>query len=55
MDTFVKRFQPERYDLWLQGLDIGPHPEDPSRQSAAPAPTELDILCNKKLVIYFAI
>ena len=19
MDTFVKRFQPERYDLWLQG------------------------------------
>lgn len=22
MDTFVKRFQPERYDLWLQGTGI---------------------------------
>lgn len=48
MDTFVKRFQPERYDLWLRGLDYGPHPEDPTRHSAAPAPSELDILCNKK-------
>lgn len=48
MDTFVKRFQPDRYELWLQGKDIGPHPEDPYRQSAAPAPTEKDILCNKK-------
>lgn len=47
MDTFVKRFQPDRYELWLQGKDIGPHPEDPYRQSAAPAPTEKDILCNK--------
>lgn len=47
MDTFVKRFQPDRYELWLQGKDIGPHPEDPYRQTAAPAPTEKDILCNK--------
>uniref|UniRef100_A0A1B6CJQ5 [histone H3]-trimethyl-L-lysine(9) demethylase n=1 Tax=Clastoptera arizonana TaxID=38151 RepID=A0A1B6CJQ5_9HEMI len=47
MDTFVKRFQPERYELWLQGKDIGPHPEDPYRQTAAPAPKEEDILCNK--------
>lgn len=28
MDTFVKRFQPERYEKWMEGLDIGPHPED---------------------------
>uniref|UniRef100_A0A8D9A3S0 [histone H3]-trimethyl-L-lysine(9) demethylase n=1 Tax=Cacopsylla melanoneura TaxID=428564 RepID=A0A8D9A3S0_9HEMI len=48
MDTFVKRFQPDRYDLWLQGKDVGPHPEDPSRQSAAPLPSEGDILCNKQ-------
>ncbi|XP_046400725.1 uncharacterized protein LOC124167009 isoform X2 [Ischnura elegans] len=47
MDTFVKRFQPDRYELWLQGKDVGPHPEDPTRQSAAPPPTHTDILCNK--------
>ncbi|XP_075228956.1 uncharacterized protein LOC142328798 [Lycorma delicatula] len=47
MDTFVKRFQPERYELWLQGRDVGPHPEDPNRQTAAPVPSEKDILCNK--------
>ncbi|XP_061191463.1 lysine-specific demethylase 4A-like [Saccostrea echinata] len=28
MDCFVKRFQPERYDLWKLGKDIAPHPED---------------------------
>ncbi|XP_043478952.1 lysine-specific demethylase 4A-like isoform X2 [Leptopilina heterotoma] len=47
MDTFVKRFQPERYQLWLRGEDIGPHPEDP-RQTAAPMPSQLDLLCNSK-------
>ncbi|KAK2585911.1 hypothetical protein KPH14_010495 [Odynerus spinipes] len=45
MDTFVKRFQPERYELWLRGEDIGPHPEDP-RQTAAPMPSQMDLLCN---------
>ncbi|XP_072760241.1 uncharacterized protein [Anoplolepis gracilipes] len=45
MDTFVKRFQPERYDLWLRGEDVGPHPEDP-RQTAAPMPSQMDLLCN---------
>ena len=29
MDTFVKRFQPEKYDDWKSGKDIAPHPEDP--------------------------
>ncbi|KAK6621796.1 hypothetical protein RUM44_001603 [Polyplax serrata] len=47
MDTFVKRFQPDRYDLWLSGKDIGCHPEDPTRICAAPSPSEVDILCNK--------
>ncbi|KAK3090508.1 hypothetical protein FSP39_012380 [Pinctada imbricata] len=28
MDCFVKRFQPERYQAWKNGKDIGPHPED---------------------------
>ncbi|KFB37556.1 AGAP011180-PA-like protein [Anopheles sinensis] len=30
MDTFVKRFQPERYLSWMDGTDFGPHPEDPT-------------------------
>ncbi|XP_045592773.2 uncharacterized protein [Procambarus clarkii] len=50
MDTFVKRFQPERYELWLAGKDIGPHPEDPTRSSAAAQPSINDVLCNKKNV-----
>ena len=29
MDTFVKRFQPDKYEDWKNGRDIAPHPEDP--------------------------
>ncbi|XP_023017300.2 uncharacterized protein isoform X2 [Leptinotarsa decemlineata] len=47
MDTFVKRFQPDRYDMWLRGEDIGPHPEEPDKKVAAPLPMPQDILCNK--------
>lgn len=47
MDTFVKRFQPDRYEKWLAGCDIGPHPEEPNRAVAAPHPMAQDILCNK--------
>lgn len=47
MDTFVKRFQPDKYEKWLQGIDIGPHPEEPNKLTAAPHPTHQDILCNK--------
>lgn len=35
MDTFVKRFQPEKYESWLKGLDVGPHPECNSKRSAS--------------------
>lgn len=49
MDTFVKRFQPERYEDWLNGTDVGPHPEDPAANAApAPPPNDDDVLCNKK-------
>ncbi len=34
MDTFVKRFQPEKYEMWLKGLDTGPHPESNSTDSS---------------------
>lgn len=51
MDTFVKRFQPDRYDDWINGRDIGPHPEDPpSAVAPAPMPSDQDILLNKKYV-----
>lgn len=34
MDTFVKRFQPDRYEAWIAGKDIGPHPENPALLSS---------------------
>ncbi|XP_017012514.1 probable lysine-specific demethylase 4A [Drosophila takahashii] len=39
METFVRRFQPERYDNWLRGEDIGCHPEEPGKVCAAAPPT----------------
>ncbi|XP_043662171.1 probable lysine-specific demethylase 4A [Drosophila teissieri] len=39
METFVRRFQPERYDNWLRGQDIGSHPEEPDKICAAAPPT----------------
>ncbi|TMW49394.1 hypothetical protein DOY81_005538, partial [Sarcophaga bullata] len=50
MDTFVRRFQPERYQAWLEGKDFGLHPEDPPNAiGPAPLPTHLDVMCNKKM------
>nr|XP_036234079.1 probable lysine-specific demethylase 4A [Bactrocera oleae] len=39
METFVQRFQPERYENWLKGIDYGCHPEEPGKICAAPPPT----------------
>jgi len=39
MDIFVKRIQPERYELWRTGNDVGYHPEDPTRNFAARIPS----------------
>jgi len=50
MDCFVKRFQPERYDLWLSGQDVGHHPcDDPktTAMSVAPPPSAEEFLVNK--------
>ncbi|XP_055531685.1 probable lysine-specific demethylase 4A [Wyeomyia smithii] len=41
METFVRRFQPERYERWLRGEDYGYHPEDPNNYCAAPKPRSL--------------
>lgn len=38
MDIFVKTFQPDRYENWLNGQDYGPDPKDPSLITAAPSP-----------------
>ena len=35
MDTFVQRFQPERYELWIHGKDVGVHPEHGTSKSSA--------------------
>lgn len=42
MDIFVKVFQAERYQKWLEGKDIGPDPKDPTNICAAPSPYELE-------------
>uniref|UniRef100_T1ITK4 [histone H3]-trimethyl-L-lysine(9) demethylase n=1 Tax=Strigamia maritima TaxID=126957 RepID=T1ITK4_STRMM len=47
METFVKRFQPDRYELWKIGRDVGPHPEDPTRITAAPPPYKSAIFLKK--------
>jgi len=49
MDCFVKRFQPERYDNWLAGKDLGHHPcDDPNMSmSIAPPPSAEEFLVNK--------
>lgn len=31
-ESFVERFQPEKYDAWMAGNDWGVHPEDDTRR-----------------------
>lgn len=38
MESFVRRFQPEKYENWLIGKDLGSHPEEPDKMCLAPAP-----------------
>jgi len=48
MDTFVKRIQPEKYELWLQKHNVGVHPKDTSGTLEVPLTSKSNILCNKK-------
>lgn len=48
MDTFVKRFQPEKYENWLKGLDVGPHPETAESNSKNSSPAQLNEKLRKK-------
>lgn len=43
MQVFVKRYQAERYDKWIQGKDVGPDPRDSKHVAAAPKPNEYDL------------
>lgn len=45
MQTFVKRYQPERYENWIQGKDLCKDPKNPKRVAAAPRPNEHDLYC----------
>lgn len=38
METFVKKYQPKRFVNWLNGNDMGTHPEEPDKICAAPCP-----------------
>lgn len=43
MQTFVKRYQADRYENWLKGKDICKDPRDPKHVAAAPKPSEIDL------------
>ncbi|KAL7050218.1 hypothetical protein ACKWTF_003995 [Chironomus riparius] len=46
MECFVRRFQPDKYQNWLEGNDWGEHPEEPGKITLAPKP-----ILNKKLML----
>ncbi|XP_014206519.1 lysine-specific demethylase 4C isoform X2 [Copidosoma floridanum] len=46
MVPFVKRFQPDKYELWISGKDIGYHPEDHTKKLAAPQPCKEDLIAD---------
>lgn len=49
MDTFVKRYQSEKYAQWRNGNDRSTHPEQPLLDTtAARAPLVQDVLINIK-------
>lgn len=39
MNIFIKKYQPEVYDAWLQGKDTTPHPEDHYRADSSTSNT----------------
>lgn len=44
MQTFVKRYQPDRYEKWIRGRDVCKDPRDPTSSALpAPAPSDYDL------------
>jgi len=50
MQTFVKRYQADRYEKWLQGKDICKDPRDPKHIAAAPKPSDYDLYLRGSLL-----
>lgn len=42
MDVFVQHYQPDKYEKWLEGADVGPDPKDPRVVGPAPSPYDLE-------------
>ncbi len=49
MDCFVRKLQPDRYEAWLKGEDLGRHPEEPNAKPtpATPPSAEEYMFSNK--------
>jgi len=41
MDIFVKKFQPEKYENWINKTDIAPHPMDPPEVAKSKNPPRI--------------
>lgn len=48
MDTFVKRFQPDKYESWLKGQDNSPHPESNGNSSSSSSSVQINDKLPKK-------
>lgn len=53
MDAFIRKYQPDRYELWLEGQDIGPHPENPNLITAAAPHYDLEKPHHTKVYVLF--
>lgn len=47
MQLYVKKYQPDRYEKWLKGQDIGEDPRDPKHVGAAPKPSPSDLVLSE--------
>jgi hypothetical protein len=52
MDAFIRKYQPDRYELWLEGRDVGPHPENPNLITAAAPSYDLEKTPQTKVYVF---
>lgn len=53
MDVFVQHYQPDKYEKWLEGADVGPDPKDPRVVGPAPSPYDLEYKDLDKWYLFF--
>ena len=51
MEAFIRKYQPDRYEAWLEGRDIGPHPENSNLITAAAPSFDLEIPQQTKVLV----